>query len=118
MLVNNRESEAMRVNVCEEIRQSIDVNVPAEVADAEWTRFALWNIYHRSLRGPDESEAVVDSGFVSLEAIGDHATRVTVDLNYCPHYQGISDPEEIAETQQHLRGTLVRYKEFVESLKG
>ena len=106
------------MNACEEIRQSIDVKVPAEVANEEWTRFTMWNIYYRSLEGPDESEAKRDSGFVHLEAIDPNTTRVTVDLNYCPHYEGISNPEEIAKTQQHLRGTLGRYKEFVESQKG
>jgi hypothetical protein len=103
------------MNACKEIRQTIDVDVPVKVANERWTRFTLWNIYYRSLKGPDESEAERDSGFVNLEAIGDHATRVTVDLNYCPHYEGIDDPEEIAQTEQHLRGTLERYKEFVES---
>jgi uncharacterized membrane protein len=115
-LIDDRPREGSRaVNVCEAIRQSIDVNVPAEVANQKWTRFTLWNIYYRSLKGPDESEAERDSGFVRMEAIDDHTTRVTVDLNYCPHYEGISDPEEIAQTEQHLRGTLGHYKEFVES---
>ena len=103
------------MNVCEEIRQSIDVKVPAAVANAEWTQFTFRNIYYRS-KGPDESEAEGDAGFVRLEAIDDHSTRLSVDLNYCPHYEGISDPEEIAQTQQHLGVTLARYKEFVESL--
>lgn len=105
------------MNVCEEIRQSIDVNVPVEVANEEWTRFTFWNFYYRSAKGPDESDAEGDSGFVRLEAIDDHTARVTVDLNYCPHYEGISDPEEIAQTQQHLRDTLARYKQFVELLQ-
>ena len=102
------------MNACEEIRSSIDVNVPAEVADEERTRFTLWNTYHYS-RGPDETEAEPDSGFVHLEAIGPNTTRVTVDLNYCPHYEGISAPQEIAQTKEHLNGSLARYKEFVES---
>jgi hypothetical protein len=116
MPTNERKKDSP-MNACEEIRQSIDVNVPAKVANEDWTRFTLWNIYYRSLRGPDESEAERDAGFVRLEAIDDHTTRVTVDLNYCPHYEGISDPDEIAQTKEHLRGTLERYKEFVESQK-
>jgi uncharacterized membrane protein len=103
------------VNVCEEIRQTIDVDAPAAVANAEWTRFTFWNLYYRNLEGPDPSEAESDSGFVRLEAVGDHAARVTVDLNYCPHFAGISDPEEIAKVQQHLHDTLRRYKRFIES---
>ena len=103
------------MNTCEEIRQTIDVNVAAKVANERWTRFTLWNIYYRSLKGPDESEAERDSGFVNFEAIDDHTTRVTVDLNYCPHYEGISAPQEIAQTKEHLNGSLARYKEFVES---
>jgi hypothetical protein len=103
------------VKACEEIRQSIIVNVPVTAANLEWTRFTLWNIYHHSSRRPDEGDAESGSGFVRLEAIDDHTTRMTVDLNYCPHYKGISDREEIAQVQQHLSGTLGRYKEFVES---
>ena len=103
------------MNVCEEIRQSIDVNVPVKVANEEWTRFLFWNIYHRPLKRPDVSEAEPDAGFVHLETIDDHTARVTVDLNYCPHFEGISEPEEIAEARQHLSETLARYKGFVES---
>ncbi len=103
------------MNRCEEIHQSIDVKVPAAVANKEWTQFLFWNIYHRSLRGPDETEAEPDPGFVRMEALDDHSTRVTVDLNYCAHYEGIDAAAEIAQTQLHLQETLVRYKEFVES---
>jgi uncharacterized membrane protein len=103
------------MKVCEEIRQSIVVDVPAKAANAEWTQFIFWNFYHHPVGGPDETEAQPDSGFVRLEAVDDHSTRVTVDLNYCPHYEGLSDAEEIAQTQKHLLGTLARYKEFVES---
>lgn len=100
---------------CEEISQSIDVTVPAAVANKEWTRFLFWNIYHRSLEGPDETEAEPGPGFVRMEALGEHATRVTVDLNYCVHYEGIDDTSEIAQTQHHLQETLRHYKAFVES---
>ncbi len=101
--------------VCEEIRQSIDVGVPVEVANEEWTQFAFREIYLRARRGPDEAEAETGEGFVRLEGIDDHTTRVTVDLNYCTHYQDMSDPDEIGTVQQHLRATLDRYKSFVES---
>ena len=103
------------MNRCEEISQSIDVNVPATVANGQWTRFLFWNIYHRSLKGPDETEAEPGPGFVRMEAIDDHTTRVTVDLNYCAHYEGIDDAAEIAQTQRHLHETLGHYREFVES---
>lgn len=105
------------MSVCEEIRQSIEVNVPVKAANESWTRFLFWNIYHRPLERPDVSEAEPDAGFVHLEAIDDHTTRATVDLNYCSHYEGVSDAEEIAEARQHLSETLARYKEFVESPK-
>lgn len=100
--------------VCQEIRQSVDVNVPVEVANEEWTQFIFYALYFRPL-GPDESEAEPGAGFVRLEAIDDQTTRVTVDLNYCAHYEGISDSEEISKAEQHLRTTLARYKRFIES---
>ena len=100
--------------VCEEIRQSVDVDVPAKTANQEWTQFVFYTLYQRP-QGPDESDAEPNAGFVRLEAIDDHTTRVTVDLNYCAHFEGISDPQEIGEVQQHLRLTLDRYKSFVES---
>ncbi len=106
------------MSVCEEIRQSVEVNVPVKVANKNWTRFLFRNLYYRPLKSPDVSEAEPDAGFVHLEALNDHTTRVTVDLNYCAHFEGISDAEEIAQTQQHLRETLARYKEFIESPKG
>ena len=102
--------------VCEEIRQSVDVNVPVEMANREWTQFIFYALYYRPL-GPDESDAEPDAGFVRLEAIDDQTTRVTVDLNYCAHYEGVSDSDEIVEAEQHLRVTLGRYKRFVESKK-
>jgi len=100
---------------CEEIHQSVDVAVPAAVANREWTQFLFWNIYHRSLKGPDETEAEPGPGFVRLETLDEHTTRVTVDLNYCAHYDGMDDAAEIAQTQRHLQETLRHYKEFVES---
>ena len=100
---------------CQERRQSIDVNVPVSEANADWTEFLFWNIYHRPLGTPDESEAEPDAGFVQLEAIDDKTTRVTVDLNYCPHLEGMSDADEIGKVEQHLHNTLERYKAFVES---
>jgi len=103
------------VNVCEEIRQSIDVDVPVALANTEWTQFTFWNFYYRSLEHPDPGEAEEDAGFVRLEAVDDQHTKVTVDLNYCPHFAGISDPEEIAKVQQHLHDTLRRYKRFIET---
>ncbi len=100
--------------VCEEIRQSVDVSVPVETANRDWTQFIFYALYFRPL-GPDESEAEPGAGFVRLEAIDDQTTRLTVDLNYCAHYEGISDGDEIAAAQQHLQSTLARYKRFVES---
>jgi hypothetical protein len=90
--------------------------VPIDVANEEWTQFIFYALYVRPL-GPDESEAEPGAGFVRLEALDDQTTRVTVDLNYCAHYEGISDSEEIGKAQQHLRVTLDRYKRFVESTK-
>ncbi len=101
--------------VCAEIQQSIDVDVPVEIADRHWTQFVFWNIYHRPLGLPDEAEAEQDEGSVRLQALDPKTTRVGVDLNYCPHVGGTSEAEEIARVEENLRRTLNRYKRFVES---
>jgi hypothetical protein len=102
--------------VCEQIRQSVDVDVPVEAANGAWTRFVFLNLYGRPPEDePEESQAEPGTGFVRVEAIDNHTTRVTVDLNYCAHYEGIDDSEEIGKVQRHLGGTLARYKRFVES---
>jgi hypothetical protein len=108
--------EAIRMAVCKEIRQSVDVKAPVEVANREWTQFIFYAVYYRP-PGPDESEAEPGAGFIRMEAIDDQTTRVTVDLNYCAHYEGTTDSEEIGKAEQHLRLTLGRYKRFIESTK-
>ena len=104
------------MTTCEEIRQSVDVDVPVEEANGEWSQFVFLNLYTRPVGAePDESEAEPDEGFVRLERLDDHRTRVSVDLNYCAQYEDISDPVEIEKVQRHLTRTLERYKRFVES---
>jgi hypothetical protein len=104
--------------VCEEIRQSVDVNVPAEVANREWTWFCFASLYTRPLGAePDETEAELGEGFVRLENIDEDTTRVTVDLNYCAQFEAITDSEEIEKVRRHLLKTLARYKAFVEATR-
>jgi uncharacterized membrane protein len=98
---------------CAEIRRSVEVDVPAEQANKEWTQFIFYSFFMRR-GGPDASEADPDEGFVRVEEIGGGRTRVTVDLNYCPQYEDVDDRREIAEAQEHLDYMLGRYKEFVE----
>jgi hypothetical protein len=98
---------------CEEMKQSVDVNVPLKAADREWTQFAFESAFGHRSRRPDESEA--ESGFVRMTPIDSSRTRLTVDLNYCPHYADISDSDAIADARRHLSSLLDDYKTFVES---
>ncbi len=101
------------IDYCEKIRSSIEVNVPATVANEEWTQFVFSTLYmprhDRSARDADPGE-----GFVRLEAVGEGRTKVTVDLNYGPQWKDIEDDTEIDEARRHLDWVLGRYKEFVE----
>jgi hypothetical protein len=99
--------------VCEEIRRSIEVNVPPEVADREWTQFIFYTMYMPQ-HAPSAREAEPDEGFVRLEGLPKDRTKVSVDLNYCPQWKDVDDDKEIADARAHLDWVLGRYKEFVE----
>jgi hypothetical protein len=101
--------------ICKDIGQSIDVWAPVEVADEQWTQFAAQQIFLRPQHvEPDESDAPEDA-VVRLEPIDDRRTHVTLNVNYCAHMKGISADSEIGAAKQHLRGTLERYKRFVDT---
>ncbi len=102
------------MTVCEEISHSIDVLAPVEEANEEWTQFAFKQNYLRAATEPDESDAD-ENGVVRLEAIDPQTTHVTVKLNYCAHMRGVAPADEIGAARQHLRGTLDRYRSFVET---
>jgi hypothetical protein len=97
---------------CAEIRQSIEVAAPPDVANEQWTQFIFYTLYARS-SGPDAGDAEPE-GMVRVEGVGPNRSRVTVDLNYCPQYEDIDDQKEIVDVREHLAWTLGRYKEFVE----
>jgi len=98
---------------CEEVRRSIEVNVPPTVANEEWTQFVFYTVYMPQ-HDPGARMAEPGEGFVRLEAVGEGRTKVTVDLNYCPQWKDIEDDKEIDEARRHLDWVLGRYKEFVE----
>jgi len=98
---------------CEEIRRSIEVDVPPEVADEEWTQFIFYTLYMPQEK-PSAREAEPEEGFVRLESADGQRTRVTVDLNYCPQWDDVDDQKELTDAQQHLDWVLGRYKTFVE----
>ncbi len=98
---------------CADIRRSIEVGVPVEFANEEWTHF-LFYLHYIHASGPDIGDVEPDEGFVRLESIDDGRTLVTVDLNYCSQYEGLDDEKEIAEVQLDLDRKLGVYKQFVE----
>jgi len=105
----------MKTGYCAEIEQSVDVSVPLETADKEWTQFAFESaVSHRS-RHPDESEA--ESGLIRMTPLDDRRTRLTVVITCCPHRAGISDPDAIADVRRHLGSLLDDFVLFVESTR-
>ncbi|MBN2204090.1 MAG: hypothetical protein JW767_03610 [Thermoleophilia bacterium] len=94
---------------CAQFRQSVEVDVPATVADEEWTKFIFYSIYYGS-----RLEFEPDDGLVRLESIGEGKTKVSVDLNVCSDYQDVGDPAEIARIEKDLQLKLSLYKSFVE----
>jgi len=94
---------------CAQFRQSIEVDVPVDVANEEWTQFVFYSLYYGN-----RLEGEPEDGFVRLEDLGGGRTRVSVDLNFCSDWQDITDPDEIARIEKDLKVKLGRYKDFVE----
>ncbi len=94
---------------CAQFRQAVEVDVPAAVANEEWTKFIFYSLYYGS-----RLDFEPDDGFVRVESVGEGKTKVSVDLNVCSDYQDVGDPAEIARIESDLRHKLDLYKRFVE----
>ncbi len=105
-----------------EVRKSVIVNVPPAFADREWTEFVFSSLINWYRLSDDEysydstgDESEADMGFVSIAAVDDDHTRVTVDLAYMPHNDDVPESEELKHARRHLEVQLEQYKRFVEA---
>jgi hypothetical protein len=99
------------------LRGSVEVDVPIEFADREWTEFVFRALYGSYAKGFDEvassiNETDADSGSVTFETEGDRLVRVSVDVEYSPR-RGRDADEEIARARERLAHDLEKYRIFV-----
>jgi hypothetical protein len=101
------------------LSESIEVGVPVQFADREWSEFMFRRLvghYMTSLgeitwgTAGDESDA--QSGIVKFFTEGDQLAKVTIELEYEPHSWADSDAEE-ETVRKRLRDDLKLYKEFL-----
>ena len=105
-----------------EVRKSVIVDVPVTFADKEWTEFVFSSLINWYRLSDDEysydstgDESESEMGFVSIAAIDDDHTKVTVDLAYMPHNEAVPEREELKHARRHLEVQLEQYKRFVEA---
>ena len=99
------------------LRGSVEVDVPVQFADREWTEFVLRALYGNYEKGFADvassiNETDADSGTVTFETEADRLVRVSVDVEYTPH-RGADPDEEVATAQRHLEHDLQKYRTFV-----
>jgi hypothetical protein len=99
------------------IRASIEVDVPLEFADLEWSEFMLDSLLSGYTRGLTDVEPLIDeedmkAGTVDLTTSGDRLVKVAVELDYTPRTKDTADTE-IARAQATLERDLEKYRLFV-----
>ena len=72
------------------IKASIDVDVPLEFADLEWSEFVFKSLFSGYTRGLTDVEPLIDeddlgAGKVDFTTAGDRLVKVNVELDYAPH---------------------------------
>ena len=71
------------------IKAAVEVDVPLEFADLEWSEFLLDSLLSGYTRGLTDVEPLIDqddmnAGKVDLTTEGDRLVRVAVELDYEP----------------------------------
>jgi hypothetical protein len=99
------------------IQASIEVDVPLEFADLEWSEFVLKSMLSGYTRGLTDVEPLIDeddikAGKVGFATEGERLVRVTVELDYAPRSRGMAD-QEVARAQATLERDLEKYRSFV-----
>ena len=98
------------------ISASIDVDVPLEFADLEWSEFVFKSLLSGYTRGLTDVEPLIDeddlrAGKVDFTTVDDRLVKVSVKLDYQP--RGGDSDEEVARAQATLERDLEKYRRFV-----
>jgi hypothetical protein len=99
------------------IQASIEVDVPLEFADLEWSEFVLESMLSGYTRGLTDVEPLIDeddiaAGKVGFATEGERLVKVTVELDYAPRTKTTA-AEEVARAQATLERDLEKYRTFV-----
>jgi len=100
------------------ITGSIEVDVPLEFADLEWSEFLLVSLLSGYTRGLTDVEPLIDeedmkAGKVDFTTEGDRLVKVAVEIDYTPRSKDTAD-QEIARAQATLARDLEKYRLFVQ----
>jgi hypothetical protein len=99
------------------LNASIDVDVPLEFADLEWSEFVLESMFSGYTRGLTDVEPLIDeddleAGRVDFTTADGRLVRVSVELDYTP--RGSEEAaQEVARAQSTLERDLEKYRRFV-----
>jgi hypothetical protein len=99
------------------IHASVDVDVPLEFAELEWSEFVLESLLNGYARGLIDEAALVDeddmkAGDVRFTTEGDRLVKVDVRLDYSPR-SSAGAAIEVSRAQGTLERDLERYRRFV-----
>ncbi len=100
------------------IKAAVEVDVPLEFADLEWSEFLLDSLLSGYTRGLTDVEPLIDeddmkAGKVDLSTQGERLVRVAVELEYTPRTRETAE-EEVARAQATLERDLEKYRVFVQ----
>jgi hypothetical protein len=107
----------MEGGVVATIQASVEVDVPLEFADLEWSEFMLESLLSGYTRGLTDVEPLIDqddmkAGRVDLSTKDDRLVKVAVELDYVPRTEATADLE-VARAQATLERDLEKYRLFV-----
>jgi hypothetical protein len=96
---------------------SVELDVPIQFADQEWTEFVFRALYGSYAQGFADvassiNETDADAGTVTFETEDDRLIRVSVEAGYTPH-SGPGADAEVARAQRRLEHDLEKYRLFV-----
>ncbi|HJW74917.1 MAG TPA: hypothetical protein VJ787_04510 [Thermoleophilia bacterium] len=96
------------------ITESIEVDVPLEYADRQWTEYLFKSMYRAYANDPAGTSQKLDAEAcnVRFATEDEQLVSVTVECQYRPHSERDSGAE-IGHVQDQLKRDLREYREFV-----
>jgi hypothetical protein len=99
------------------IHASIDLDVPLEFAELEWSEFVLESLLNGYARGLIDEKSLIDeddmnAGDVRFTTEGERLVKVDVRLDYSPRSTAGAETE-VSRAQGTLERDLKRYRRFV-----